>query len=70
MLGLAEGQYWTRAEDDLGALKLEDLDRAAEAVPRLQVALEQLLAQREWRYLSLASYARISLANAAASTPC
>jgi hypothetical protein len=27
-LGLAEGQYWTRAEDDLGALKLEELERA------------------------------------------
>lgn len=34
-------------------------DRAAEALPLLQVALEQLWAQREWRYLSLASYARI-----------
>src|SRR5512140_1865388 len=37
-----------------------DLDRAAEALPLLQVALEQLWAQREWRYLSLASYARIA----------
>ncbi|TMQ05962.1 MAG: hypothetical protein E6J91_39280, partial [Deltaproteobacteria bacterium] len=27
-LGLAEGQYWTRAEDDVGALKLEELERA------------------------------------------
>jgi hypothetical protein len=37
-----------------------DLDRAAEALPLLQVALEQLWALREWRYLSLASYARIA----------
>ncbi len=37
-----------------------DQDRAAEALPLLQVALEQLWAQREWRYLSLASYARIA----------
>ncbi len=35
-------------------------DRAAEALPLLQVALEQLWAEREWRYLSLASYARIT----------
>ncbi|HWU85955.1 MAG TPA: hypothetical protein VN253_01690 [Kofleriaceae bacterium] len=26
--GLAEGEYWTRAENDLGALKLEELERA------------------------------------------
>ncbi len=35
-------------------------DRAAEALPLLQVALEQLWAERDWRYLSLASYARIT----------
>ncbi|HWO18787.1 MAG TPA: tetratricopeptide repeat protein [Kofleriaceae bacterium] len=35
-------------------------DRASEALPLLQVALEQLWSQREWRYLSLASYARIT----------
>src|SRR5690242_11207604 len=27
-LGIAEGEYWPRAEDDLGALKLEELERA------------------------------------------
>ena len=27
-LGLAEDQVWTRAEDDLGALKVEELERA------------------------------------------
>ena len=37
-----------------------DLDRAAEALPLLQVALEELWAHREWRYLSLDSYARIA----------
>jgi len=37
-----------------------DLDRAAEALPLLQVALEHLWAHREWRYLSLASYARLA----------
>lgn len=37
-----------------------ELDRAAEALPLLQVALEQLWAQREWRYLSLASYAKLA----------
>ena len=37
-----------------------DSDRAAEALPLLQVALEQLWAHREWRYLSLASYERIA----------
>jgi len=37
-----------------------DLDRAAEALPLLQVALVQLWALREWRYLSLASYARLA----------
>jgi hypothetical protein len=36
-----------------------ELDRAAEALPLLQVALEQLWSQREWRYLSLTSYTRI-----------
>ena len=36
-----------------------DRDRAAEALPLLQVALEQLWAYREWRYLSLASYRRL-----------
>src|SRR5262245_45267083 len=30
-LGLTAGQYWTRAEDDLGALKLEELERAVQA---------------------------------------
>ena len=30
-LGLIEGQYWTRAEDDLGALKLQELERAVQA---------------------------------------
>jgi tetratricopeptide (TPR) repeat protein len=40
-----------------------DQDRAAEALPLLQVALDQLWAQREWRYLSLASYARITHGN-------
>src|SRR5215207_4177420 len=30
-LGLIEGQYWTRAEDDLGALRLEELERAVRA---------------------------------------
>ena len=30
-LGLTEGQYWTRAEDDLGAPKLEELDRAVQS---------------------------------------
>jgi len=49
-------------EADLGErlVREADLDRAAEALPLLQVALEQLWAQREWRYLSLASYARIA----------
>lgn len=35
-------------------------DRAAEALPLLQVAMVQLWEQREWRYLSLASYERMS----------
>jgi len=30
-LGLTEGQYWTRAEDDLGALKLDEIERAVQA---------------------------------------
>src|SRR5262245_9287342 len=30
-LGLMEGQYWTRAEDDLGALQLEELERAVQS---------------------------------------
>ena len=37
-----------------------DQDRAAEALPLLQVALEQLWKLREWRYLSLASYAQLA----------
>lgn len=37
-----------------------DMDRAAEALPLLQVALVQLWEHRQWRYLSLASYARIA----------
>jgi len=37
-----------------------DEDRASEALPLLQVALEQLWAQREWRYLSLASFERLA----------
>jgi len=30
-LGLTEGQYWTRAEDDLGALNLDALERAVQS---------------------------------------
>lgn len=30
-LGLSEGQYWTRAEADLGRLRLEELERAVKA---------------------------------------
>ncbi len=37
-----------------------DQDRAAEALPLLQVALEQLWPLRQWRYLSLASYERLA----------
>jgi hypothetical protein len=37
-----------------------DQDRAAEALPLLQVALDQLWPLREWRYLSLASYERLA----------
>jgi WD40 repeat protein len=40
-----------------------ELDRAAEALPLLQVALEQLWEHREWRYVSLTSYERIAEGN-------
>ena len=30
-LGLFEGQYWTRAEDDLGAPRLDEFDRAVQS---------------------------------------
>ena len=40
-----------------------DADRAAEALPLLQVALEQLWRKRKWRYLSIQDYEELSEGN-------
>lgn len=37
-----------------------DADRASQALPLLQVVLEQLWSKRQWRYLSLESYERLT----------
>src|SRR5262245_21457930 len=46
-LGLAEGQFWTRAEDDLGAVKLAELERAVrDDAGALGAVLSHLSARR------------------------
>src|SRR6185369_13575096 len=47
-LGLAEGQFWTRAEDDLGALKLEELERAVESCRYTLLVASSAARADEW----------------------
>ncbi len=47
-LGLAEGQYWTHAEDSLDALKIEEIERAVESCRYTLLVASSAASADEW----------------------
>lgn len=53
-LGLSEGQYWTRAEADLGRLRLEELERAVKACRYTLLVASQAAKFDAWTHFAAA----------------